>query len=143
MIEILVDHRPQCLLDVAEFLLFVRACRVGTPRLAADVLPVAVAVCGDFLSFQTFGIFLMFLNRAQRVSRRRLWEKYGDFQAGIANTDLPAVHRGEPSRRLAYSWLLRVDGLRPEPPVAASMEGAAVVRDWFRDVLLDAALPFF
>ncbi len=72
--------------------------------------------------------------------RRRLSEKNGDFEAGIANTDSPAIHRGELARRLVYSRVLRGDGLRPEPPVAASMEGAVVVSDWFHRVLHGVAV---
>ena len=36
-----------------------------------------------------------------------------------------------------------MDGLRPEPPVATSMEGAVVVSDWFRRVLHRAAVAAY
>ena len=65
----------------------------------------------------------------------RLSKKDGDFQAGSANTDLPAVHRGKFAHWWFYSWVLRVDGLGPEPPITASMDRAAVVGNWFRRIL--------
>jgi hypothetical protein len=63
MIEILLDHRPQRLLDVADFPLFVRAGLVGTPRFAADI--------GRVRRLE----FRCFLKRAPFASRSRLSKK--------------------------------------------------------------------
>ena len=65
---------------------------------------------------------------------------YGNFQAVIASSDLPAFDCGELAGRLVHPRFLRMDRLGPEPPVAAVVEGAALVGDCFGRVLHDSAL---
>ncbi len=83
---------------------------------------------------------MLFFEKAQWQSRNGLSKKYGNFQAGITSSDFPAFHRGELVRRVVYPRVLCMDRLRPEPPVAAAVEGAAVVGNCVRGVLRCSAV---